>query len=261
MTGIRGNWRGRGATRCALWLAIALPAAAPAPAAAQAAPATAEYVDRAIRSSPQYQRTFTALRTHYPRDYQALLEVAATLLRTSDLPTMRGAAFAHMRGFMAGKADALFAAPEADLAALAVAYGDLAEALAAVDVRLCAQWSMTGFSPSAQPPASVIGLLDGINEAQINAIHNSETGGAVNRAPIGAADMQGLLARIQAVDPATASLFTGGGISTATAEQQCQSGRTLYRVVAELPAPQAAAFTAFLLRQYFRAPPTPVSVP
>lgn len=218
---------------------------------------TVERVDQLLMGSPELSQAFNALRTYYPTEYRAILQRFVALLRSgASLAATQQSSFGEMRSFMASRMDALAAAPDADLASLANAYRDLAETLGRVDVQLCAQWATTGFRPGSQPPPAVLQGLGRISALQITAAHRGEAGGGASRPPPDPATRQALFARLQAIDPASAGLIATGGVMNATPEQQCQTGRVLYGAVAELPAPQAAAVTVFLLQQYFRSPPS-----
>lgn len=220
---------------------------------------TFERVDQMLRTMPQGSLTFTALRTNYPAEYRALIQHFVTIVRSgASMTAAQQSSFAGMRAFMASKVGALSAAPEADLVALAAAYDELSELLANSNVALCAQWTTTGFGPASRPPMEVLAKLDRINAVQILAMHHGEAPGAVARPPVGEEDRQALMEGVQAIDPAAALLLGSGALPTATPAQQCQAGRALYRAVAAMPPARAAAVTAFMLQEFFRAqPPVP----
>ena len=215
---------------------------------------TAQEVAAEIEQDPDIRESMSALRTHYPSDYQEMLDRLAAAGRARGQEAAGREAFFFMRGFMTAKADAIASAPDAHLDRVADTYLALVRLLRDQDVRLCAQFVTSGFTPGTPPPRAAMTLLNRAAAQQILAAHAGETGGRRPRGPLSPPDMTAWFERIEALDPSAAALIENGSLDRATPAQQCGAGIALHQAVTDLPPAAAANVMANLIRDLLQSP-------
>jgi hypothetical protein len=190
---------------------------------------TPEGVAAALDGNPEIRQTIAALRAHYPADHRRLTERLAARARAgADQPALDREAAAFMEIFMAGKTRAIAAAPAAERRAVALAYADLIERLAARDPALCARFVTGTMPPRARPPRVIAARLDGIAAVRIRAARAGERAGG---RPV-RLDRRALFDRVEQSDPALAERLSRGTIAQATPAEQCRAALLLYRATA-----------------------------
>lgn len=207
-----------------------------------------EDIAEALDGNPDIRQTVAALRADYPGDYRALLELLAQRSRAGgDQEALDREAAAFMRRFMAGKAGAVAAAPDAQLRDVAIAYAELIRVLRERDPDLCARFVAGGMPEGARPPRVAMVRLDRISALRIRAARAGEDGGGPPRAGPSREESRALSERMARIDPASAELLGAGAIAAAPPLRQCQAGLVLYQAAAALPAAQSANVVAGLL--------------
>jgi hypothetical protein len=84
-----------------------------------------------------------------------------------------------------------------------------------------------------------------------------ENGALPLHAPPSPADLAAWWDRIEAIDRASATLIEHDALPLAPPGRQCRAGIVLFRALADLPPPTAAAIMAYLLREPADAPRRP----
>jgi hypothetical protein len=205
-------------------------------------------VDRYFRESRDFGATFNALHEAYPDDYSALINRIVEAAAGGTPAAAQREGFLFMRRLTSAHGAALARAPDEDLRALGTAYQAFTEALQGYSIPLCAQFTMTGFSPGLVLPPDLVRRMDTVNALQIRAMRRGED--APPRAAMDADAQRLWVERLWAIDPDSAAALNNP--ANATPEQQCQAGIALYRAANDLPAHVSASVLATLFQASLR---------
>lgn len=206
---------------------------------------TPQSVEARFAERADLAETAAAFRETYPDEYAAFLTRIAQVTDAEGEAAADRAAIDDIRGFLAGRSQAISNAPTADLHALGGAIAALAETLRQVNPALCAQFVTQGApDPARLPPAATL-AIGRMNALMFRAARAGEDA-AEARGGLAREDVAAWLREMERLDPELPNRPP-----PADAAQQCQSGVTAYRAAAELPEAQAANVAAHLIRMSF----------
>jgi hypothetical protein len=212
-------------------------------------PLTAAQLEAQMDRQPETREAFRALRHHYPHDADAFYQRAAAAANAGGVEAAERAAFLFMQQFMRSKAGAIARGSSATLNRIASEYSALLHVLRTGDVRICAQFSMTGLNPGQTPPPQSTEHFNRIVALQIEAAHEGEAKDAPPRTAPSEANQRSWMAEIRAIDPSLQPLLADShALDAAPAARQCDVGVAIYDAAAALPAEPSASITAYLVR-------------
>ena len=210
---------------------------------------TAEGIEAELQRTPALRDTTQALKTHYPQEYQALLQRMAAAGRRGGRRAASDEAGPAMRAFLASKATAFARAPSRELQRLAGAQLTLVRALQRENVTACAQFVMNGLRSDQGLSAATLALVSRVAVLQIEAASAGDRSGRTPRGEPSQAEFQLWLQRIRAIDPAAATDIESDAIGGVPPDRQCRDGVALHQALAELPAEPAGNLMALLMRE------------
>lgn len=205
-----------------------------------------------LEDNRQIELTIAALKTHYPSDYEQLLDRLSAAAASGGLAAADRESAIFMRGFMTSKADSIANASDVELRRIAEADLETTRLLQQHDIGLCAAFTMDGLPPGSHPPDAVYAQLDRAASLRIRAARSGENVPPRARPRLSPDDARAWLARMDAMDPASAALIRAGGLERAAPAQQCPAGILIYRSALDLPAELSARVTANLIRDSVR---------
>lgn len=209
-----------------------------------------ESVEARLTARPELTATLAAFQEAYPADYRAYLTALSEITDRHGAEEADRAATSRLRSFIAGKVEAIAAAPVTDLDALADANLATLLRLREAGVALCAAFIRDGAQGERLPPAALT-TIGQANALQFRAARNGEGPQRVARGQMSEQDGATWFLAIRQLDPALTERINAGTAGQGSGEERCATGITLYRAAAALPPEQAAAVTAHLARQSF----------
>lgn len=246
------------------WLLSAANAPAP-PADLAATPAelaalTMDDFEKGIATSPAGP-VFAAIQTHYPTDYEEMMEVLLARVKASSGrgEEIGGISSALLTIFFRSKSRDLINAPIADLNEINGTQLALARGLAKDHAALCAEFVTSDFGGPTPLPQPYRAQLMELNALMVAAARNGQELPRDERR--GKLDDEDALAwhdQLIAIEPSpeVQALLTRNGDEKAPDDLQCRLGIASYAAIAALPSDQAARVSAHFMAPMFE-PETP----
>lgn len=203
--------------------------------------------DELMRTEPVMQ----AFAASYPQEFQAFRDgmIVQITEHSATREDVRRAAFDWSRAFMLERMDALAAAPDAELAAVITADGEVLRYFQATNIGVCAEHAMVGIGASTTLPPGSEDYLSRATVARIRAARAGEDN-PIPRPDPSPADVAALEAAMRSagMTERAVSGMLGGTILAAQPAQQCDATVGLFDGLEALPIAQSGPIYAFILR-------------
>jgi hypothetical protein len=217
---------------------------------AQSSPsAIEEQFEAAAADNPSLTAMFSALRDHYPEEYERLLSGVSEKARSrADGEEITLYAHNFMRSFTKSTKGDFAAAPQQALIDVLEEHVFFMEMLSRESDSVCAQFVTTGLSPGQRLSAPTFASLAEVVSLQIQTAAAGRDN-PVSREPPTDADWQqvGQAMLNDSVSEAELDSLANETYSSLPVDRQCEVGKALYRAMASLPPEGAARMAAFVL--------------
>jgi hypothetical protein len=215
-------------------------------------------VEALFERSPNDREAARALKANFPADYQRLLQRVIDVSHAQGQAAAIRETAAFMERFIRSKTNAIIAAPDRELQRIGGGQLALIRLLRVENVRLCAQYAVSGPAENERVPPAALPILARLSVYIIEAAHAGEQPGRTPRPTLSDADSQAWFAQMRTIDPNVARQIETDTATRQPPQGQCQAGLVLYEAATRLPGHISANVTAYLVRESLNpSPPAP----
>lgn len=218
---------------------------------------TSSALEQQALADPAMGPLYATMKEIYPQDFERLIEDMSTRTKAGEpAETIRAQGYARMRAFSLSKVPSITRAPEASLVQLADAQRSVVTALAIQDPSLCAQYGSTGLRPDSKPNAPSMRAVGRAGEALLRAAKAGETSPVARALADDPVRLTAFAERLRTNGMSQeqfAMMASPATLMSAPATTQCDITKKLYDGIAQLPDPEKAWVTAYLMNEAAKA--------